>query len=197
MLCSRDTRHPATHRRRSSSGSCARPTYQTVAPGMLLLASPETRSSSAVTAPAVAPTRCDTDCFVCAGQCSCVLLRFLVPKSSGLARPLKRTRTGGVRPPLGRTPGLRPCAAARFDRPLRDPLPDPPWESARTHETTMDAHERIVTQRIAPVQRCLEDVQAGRPMHRAVALQLAELLPELRGGRGSPHRHWHSAPRRA
>ena len=44
----------------------------------------------------------------------------------------------------------------------------------------MDAHERIVTQLIAQLQTYLEDMRAGRPMNRAAALQLSELLPDLR-----------------
>ena len=45
----------------------------------------------------------------------------------------------------------------------------------------MNAHEVNVTQLIAQVQTYLEDLRAGRPMNRTAALQLAELLPELRG----------------
>jgi hypothetical protein len=44
----------------------------------------------------------------------------------------------------------------------------------------MDAHAVIVTQLIAQVQTYLEDLRAGRPMNRAAALQLGELLPDLR-----------------
>ena len=44
----------------------------------------------------------------------------------------------------------------------------------------MDAHERIVTQLIAQLQTYLEDLRVGRPMNRAAALQLSELLPDLR-----------------
>ena len=44
----------------------------------------------------------------------------------------------------------------------------------------MDAHERIVTQLIAQLQTYLEDLRAGRPMNRAAALQLGELLPGFR-----------------
>lgn len=44
----------------------------------------------------------------------------------------------------------------------------------------MDPHERIVTQLIAQLQTYLEDLRAGRPMNRVAALQLSELLPDLR-----------------
>jgi hypothetical protein len=44
----------------------------------------------------------------------------------------------------------------------------------------MDAHERIVTQLITQVQTYLEDLRASRPMNHTAALQLGELLPELR-----------------
>ena len=44
----------------------------------------------------------------------------------------------------------------------------------------MNAQEAIVTQLIAQLQSYLEDLRASRPMNRTAALQLAELLPELR-----------------
>ncbi len=44
----------------------------------------------------------------------------------------------------------------------------------------MDAREAIVTQLIAQLQTYLEDLQAGRPMNRNAAVQLGELLPDLR-----------------
>ena len=44
----------------------------------------------------------------------------------------------------------------------------------------MDAHDVIVTQLIAQLQTYLEDLRAGRPMNRVAALQLSELLPDLR-----------------
>jgi hypothetical protein len=44
----------------------------------------------------------------------------------------------------------------------------------------MDARDVNVTQLIAQLQTYLEDLLAGRPMNRAAALQLGELLPELR-----------------
>ena len=44
----------------------------------------------------------------------------------------------------------------------------------------MDAREVNVTQLIAQVQTYLEDLRAGRPMNRVAALQLGELLPDLR-----------------
>jgi hypothetical protein len=43
----------------------------------------------------------------------------------------------------------------------------------------MDAREVNVTQLIAQLQTYLEDLRAGRPMNRAAAVQLAELLPDL------------------
>ena len=44
----------------------------------------------------------------------------------------------------------------------------------------MDAYDVSVTQLIAQLQIYLEDLRAGRPMNRNAALQLAELLPDLR-----------------
>ena len=44
----------------------------------------------------------------------------------------------------------------------------------------MDAREVNVTQLIAQLQTYLEDLRAGRPMNRVAALQLGELLPDLR-----------------
>ena len=44
----------------------------------------------------------------------------------------------------------------------------------------MDAREVNVTQLIAQLQTYLEDLRSGWPMNRAAALQLGELLPELR-----------------
>ncbi len=44
----------------------------------------------------------------------------------------------------------------------------------------MDAHDVSVTQLIAQLQTYLEDLRAGRPMNRTAAVQLAELLPDLR-----------------
>ena len=44
----------------------------------------------------------------------------------------------------------------------------------------MDAREVNVTQLIAQLQTYLEDLRAGRPMNRVAALQLSELLPDLR-----------------
>ena len=44
----------------------------------------------------------------------------------------------------------------------------------------MDAHDVVVTQLIAQLQTELEDLRAVRPMNRAAALQLGELLPDLR-----------------
>ena len=44
----------------------------------------------------------------------------------------------------------------------------------------MDAHDVIVRQLIAQLQTYLEDLRAGRPMNRNAALQLSELLPDLR-----------------
>jgi hypothetical protein len=61
-----------------------------------------------------------------------------------------------------------------------DPLIGCHEESIATQETPMDAHEVIVTQLIAQLQTYLEDLRAGQPMNRMVALQLGALLPELR-----------------
>jgi hypothetical protein len=44
----------------------------------------------------------------------------------------------------------------------------------------MDAREVTVTQLIAQLQIYLEDLRAGRPMNRNAAVQLGELLPEVR-----------------
>ncbi len=44
----------------------------------------------------------------------------------------------------------------------------------------MDTREVIVTQLIAQLQTYLEDLRAGRPMNRNAAVQLSQLLPELR-----------------
>jgi len=44
----------------------------------------------------------------------------------------------------------------------------------------MDAHDVSVTQLIAQLRTYLEDLRAGRPMNRAAALHLGELLPNLR-----------------
>ena len=44
----------------------------------------------------------------------------------------------------------------------------------------MDAREVNVTQLIAQLQTYLEDLRAGRPMNLVAALQLSELLPDLR-----------------
>ena len=44
----------------------------------------------------------------------------------------------------------------------------------------MDARDVNVTQLIAQLQTYLEDLRAGRPMNRNAALQLSELLPDLR-----------------
>ena len=44
----------------------------------------------------------------------------------------------------------------------------------------MDAREVNVTQLIAQLQTYLEDLRASRPMNRVAALQLSELLPDLR-----------------
>ena len=44
----------------------------------------------------------------------------------------------------------------------------------------MDAQDVSVTQLIAQLQTYLEDLRAGRPMNRVAALQLSELLPDLR-----------------
>ena len=44
----------------------------------------------------------------------------------------------------------------------------------------MQSQEDIVTKLIEQLQTYLEDLRASRPMSRTVALQLGELIPDLR-----------------
>jgi hypothetical protein len=47
-------------------------------------------------------------------------------------------------------------------------------------ETTMQSQEIVVTKLIEQLQTYLEDLRAGRPMSRTAALQLGDLIPDLR-----------------